>query len=233
MHFSHHPTLWQQHPELVAGVLHAEGIHPGVEALPLVERFQTVARERLAGCAESELPEIQAWRRVFARMGLKPTQYRCASEALLRRFRKEGVMPRLHPLVDVCNAASMAWAIPVAALDTARIAQWLQVRPAQGDEHYEAFSGEMEHPDPGEVTFVDAQNRAHARRWTNRQSGLSAVRESTAGVLIVCEAVHADAARDVPRLVEALAGALHALWGVTPRHGILTAAAPRFDLAGN
>ena len=50
-------------------------------------------------------------------MGLKPTQYRCASESLLRRFRKEGSLPRLHPLVDLCNAVSMAYAIPVAVLD--------------------------------------------------------------------------------------------------------------------
>jgi DNA/RNA-binding domain of Phe-tRNA-synthetase-like protein len=37
-------------------------------------------------------------------MGLKPTQYRCAPEALLRRLRKEGTLPPLHPLVDLCNA---------------------------------------------------------------------------------------------------------------------------------
>jgi hypothetical protein len=35
---------------------------------------------RLAHSAEGELPEIRAWRRAFAKMGLKPTRYRCASE---------------------------------------------------------------------------------------------------------------------------------------------------------
>src|SRR5215471_7162093 len=35
---------------------------------------------------ESELPEVQAWRRIFSRMGLKPTQYGCGSESLLRRI---------------------------------------------------------------------------------------------------------------------------------------------------
>ncbi len=60
-----------------------------------------MAAERLAGRTESELEEIQAWRRAFARMGLKPTQYRCAAESLLRRFRKEGALPRIHPVVDL------------------------------------------------------------------------------------------------------------------------------------
>jgi DNA/RNA-binding domain of Phe-tRNA-synthetase-like protein len=47
-------------------------------------------------------------------MGLKPTQYRCAAESLLRRYRKERFLPRIHPLVDLCNAISLAFAIPVA-----------------------------------------------------------------------------------------------------------------------
>ena len=67
-------------------------------------------------------------------MGLKPTQYRCAAESLLRRFRKEGALPRLHPLVDLCNAVSLAFAIPVAVLDVAEIAWPLEVRYADGDE---------------------------------------------------------------------------------------------------
>jgi DNA/RNA-binding domain of Phe-tRNA-synthetase-like protein len=37
--------------------------------------FEAAARRALAAAgSESELPEIQAWRRVFARLGLKPTQ---------------------------------------------------------------------------------------------------------------------------------------------------------------
>jgi hypothetical protein len=81
---------------------------------PALARYTEIAQSRLQAGAESELPAIQAWRRAFARMGLKPTQYRCASEALLRRLRKEGTLPPLHPLVDLCNAVSVAYAVPVA-----------------------------------------------------------------------------------------------------------------------
>jgi DNA/RNA-binding domain of Phe-tRNA-synthetase-like protein len=162
-------------------------------------------------------------------MGLKPTQYRCASESLLRRFRKEGSLPQIHPLIDLCNAASLAFAIPVAALDVAKIAWPLQVRPATGTENYLSFSGEIEHPEPGEVTFADAQGQAHARRWTNRQSGLSAVRDETAAVLIVIEGVHDSAAADVQNLGTALGDALNEVWSIAPRPGLLTASSPRFE----
>jgi DNA/RNA-binding domain of Phe-tRNA-synthetase-like protein len=229
MHFSHHPALWAAYPELAAGVLHARGIRADVNAEAAIARFEAAALARVqAAGSESELAEVQAWRRAFSRMGLKPTQYRCASESLLRRLRKEGAMPRIHPLIDLCNAISMAFGIPVAALDVARIQGDLQVRQAEGSERYLAFSGEVEHPEPGEVSFVDSAGQAHARRWTHRQSGLSAVRAETGAVLVVAEAMHAGAAQDVARLVATLGQALREIWGVEPEAAVLTAAEPRF-----
>ena len=145
-------------------------------------------------------------------MGLKPTQYRCASESLLRRYRKEGSLPALHPLIDLCNAASLAFAIPVAVFDTARIAGAMTVRPAEGDETYETFGGEIENPEPGEVIFADEVGRAHARRWCNRQSGWSAVRSDTARALVVAEALHETADADIAALMSSLTEALTAIY---------------------
>ena len=103
------------------------------------------------------------------------------------------------------------------------------MRRAAGTETYETFGGEIEHPEPGEVVFADAAGRAHARRWTNRQSGASAVRETTTTVLVVAEALHEAAAADVERLVATISAELAALWPVAPQSGMLTAAAPRFE----
>ena len=108
MHFRHADEIRRDFPELAAAVVAADGIAPGVAVDARVDGYVRVAAERLAAGPESELPEIQAWRRAFSRMGLKPTQYRCASESLLRRFRKEGELPRIHPLIDLCNAVSLA-----------------------------------------------------------------------------------------------------------------------------
>jgi len=224
MRFSHHPAIWSAFPELTAGALFAGGIRPDADASQAIAHYEGLARRRLAEAgSESELPQIQAWRRAFQRMGLKPTQYRCASESLLRRLRKEGAMPRIHPLIDACNAISMAFATPVAVLDTAHIAEWLQVRLAAGTERYLSFGGEVEHPEPGEVSFIDAAGNAHARRWTNRQSGLSAVRESTSDVLIVAEALHPGAAAEMPDLLAAVTEVLATVWKMPAFAAILSA----------
>jgi DNA/RNA-binding domain of Phe-tRNA-synthetase-like protein len=229
MRVSHSPELWRDFPELAAGVVAADGITPHAPVDERIDAFCARAAARLAAGPESELAEIQAWRRTYSRLGLKPTQYRCASEALLRRYRIEGVLPRIHPLIDLCNAVSMAFAIPVAALDRDKIADPLEIRYADGTEDYETFSGELQHPAPGEVTFADAAGRAHARRWSNRQSGASAVRDGTTSVLVVAEALHDGARADLERLVETLADEIAAAWNVTPRTALLSADAPAFE----
>src|SRR5262245_20705880 len=183
MHFCHSDAIWKNYPELVPGVLSAASITNSASVDAEIEKFTAIAQARLATGAESELPEINAWRRVFSRMGLKPTQYRCAAEALLRRLRKESALPRIHPLIDHCNAVSLAFAVPVAVFDVAWVDVDLEVRHAVGNETYLAFSGETENPETGEVIFADNAGRAHARRWTNRQSAFSAVRAETGAVL--------------------------------------------------
>ena len=229
MYFCHASAIWNEYPELVAGVLAVDGLTGHADLDARVGGLTAVADSRLASHAEGELPEIQAWRRVFTRMGLKPTQYRCASEALLRRYRKEGALPRIHPLVDLCNAVSLAFAIPVAVFDVDKLSDYLEVRHAAGFETYVSFSGETELPAPGEVIFADGAGRAHARRWTNRQSRDSAVGPGTTEALIVAEAVHDSAQADVERLIAALAHAIGDVWAVTTSSALLSRSAPRFD----
>ncbi|OWV76795.1 hypothetical protein ATY76_02240 [Rhizobium sp. R339] len=232
MQFSHSDAIWQAFPELRAGALYAEGIDASADVGEAVASFGAIAKARLAEAQEGEFPEIQAWRRGFSRMGLKPTQYRCASEALLRRFRQEQALPRLNPLVDLCNAISLAFAVPIAVFDTAKIVGDLEVRRAMGQEIYLTFGGESEHPEPDEVIFADDEGRAHARRWTNRQSGLSAVCETTGSVLIVAEALHAGADEDIGRLVATVADALAHHWQVVPKTAMLSRESPRFEFPG-
>ncbi len=208
MQFSHHSSVREQFPQLAVATLTLDAVTSDTDTTATAAPFLARASARLADRPESELPEIAAWRRAFSRMGLKPTQYRCASEALLRRLRTHGELPRIHPLVDLCNAVSVAYAIPIAVFDLDRVVGDLTVTPAASTETYQSFSGETETPEPGEIIFRDDAGNAHARRWTNRQSALSAIRPGTRRVLIVVEALHDTAADDVEALRAELAGAL-------------------------
>jgi DNA/RNA-binding domain of Phe-tRNA-synthetase-like protein len=229
MYFQHAPAIWQTFPRLVPGLLVVEQIDPHADVATRLEPFYQRARAQLAAGVESDLPAVAAWRRAYAQMGMKPTQYRSAAEALLRRFRKEDQLPQLHPLVDLCNAVSLAFALPVAVFDLDHVAAFLEVRHAHGDEQYLAFSGESEIPPAGEVIFADADGHAHARRWTFRQSRRSTVGPATRRALIVSEGLHPSANADIPALLAALAHEIAAVWQMPSEQAILMSTEPRLD----
>lgn len=231
MYFCHAADIWQDFPQLAPGLLVVENIQPDVEVEARLQPWFQRARERLSQGPESQMPEVAAWRRAYSAMGLKPTKYRSAAEALLRRFKREDDLPRLHPLVDLCNAISLAFALPVAVFDLDHVDGYLEVRRAVGDEQYLAFSGEIETPPPDEIIFADAAKHVHARRWTFRQSRQSTITPDTARVLIVSEGLHETAGDDVRFLINALEANLTPLWGPPQQQAILTAASPRLDFA--
>ena len=226
MHFRHSERLWQEFPQLVPAVLVLDAIEPVTDLEARLEPWLEKARERLREAPESEMPEVAAWRRAYSKMGLKPTKYRSAAEALLRRFKRERALPRLHPVIDLCNAVSLAFALPIAVFDLEQVDQLLQVRHAKGTESYLAWSGELETVPEDEVVFADAADHAHARRWTFRQSRKSTLHSGSTRALVVAEGLHPSADTDVRRLLDALEEEL----GGSPGNGaILTAESPRLD----
>lgn len=229
MFFRHSEEIWHTFPRLAAGVLYVRGIDASHDVSRAVSSLWESARSKYATTTESELPAIQAWRRAFTAMGLKPTQYRCASESLLRRFRKEGGIPSLHPLVDLCNGVSLLYATPIAVFDIAKVSGYLEVRRAKGDEIYTPFSGPDEALEIGEVVFADDTGRAHARRWTNRQSGFSAVGQWTSSAIIVAEALHDTAAADIRALIDVLGPLAEGIASTEVRGSVISTVGGQFD----
>jgi DNA/RNA-binding domain of Phe-tRNA-synthetase-like protein len=216
--FGHDPSLHAQFPGLRAVAISAQ-LAPTPDSAAVsarvVEHLRHAA-ELIADGPESARPSIQAWRTTFAALGLKPTQYRCAAEALLRRLRMNGDLQRVHPLVDLANAISARTAIPVAVFDLDRVVGDLTVRRATGGESYTGFDGRVEAPQSGEVVFADDAAVAHSRRWCHRQSAQSAVTGATSRVLIVAEAMHERAAQDLDVLASHLCADLAELYRATP-----------------
>ena len=130
--------------------------------------------------------------------------------------------------MDLCNAASLAHAVPVAVFDTAHVTGGLVVREAMGEEQHLTFSGETENPEPGEVVFADDDGHAHARRWTHRQGRRSTVSNSTTSALVVIEALHDGAPQSVAAVQAVVSHTVAALWGAAPDAAVLSARAPTF-----
>jgi DNA/RNA-binding domain of Phe-tRNA-synthetase-like protein len=210
--FGYDAAVTGRYPAIRAGVIHATGLSNGPSPPGLQTEYRAAQREaraRLAATAIADLPSIAAWRRAFTAFGAKPTQYRNAAEALLRRLAKQDDIPAVNTLVDIGNLVSIRYALPVAVIDLASIAGSITVRFATGSELFtDLGSSGSVHPDPGEVIFADRDGTVSARRWCWRQSAQSATSAATTGALIVAEALHETAARDIASAVTDLTALL-------------------------
>lgn len=199
--FRYHPDVMERYPTVRAGVVHVTGLDGGPSSAELMNRYlaeQGAVKIRLGAQPIAELPSVAAWRRAFSSFGAKPTRYRNAAEALLRRLSKAGDIPTVNNLVDMANLVSIRYALPVAAFDRDGIRGGITVRLATGEETFtDLGSDRVSNPEPGEVVFVDQDGVVAARRWCWRQSVQSATRPSTTDALIVMEGLHAEAERDV------------------------------------
>ena len=212
--FAYDSDLAERYPGIRAGLVHATGLANGPSSPVLLEAYraeQSAASGRLAATALADLPSIVAWRRAFTAFGAKPTQYRNAAEALLRRLDKHGDIPSISTLVDLGNLVSIRYAMPVAVFDRAGVAGSITVRFARGDEPFtDLGSSEVTHPDAGEVVFVDEEDVVCARRWCWRQSAQSATSASTTEALVVVEGQHETAEEDIRAAVGDLVALLAA-----------------------
>jgi len=126
---------------------------------------------------------------------------------------------------------SIRYALPVAVIEQRGISGGTIVRFARGDERWgDLGSSQAEHPEPGEVIFVDEADVVSARRWCWRQSAGSTAREDTTEILVTVEGHHAMADQDVARALADLEALLVAFAAPgTLRSAVLSARNP--DLA--
>jgi DNA/RNA-binding domain of Phe-tRNA-synthetase-like protein len=231
MTFQYHPDLVGRFPDVVGGVIVADGLKNGPTSQELQAEYSAEQQAVIARIGQKPLSEIEslaAWRGAFRGFGIDPTQYRSACEALLRRLTKQGNIPSINMLVDIGNLISIRYALPVAVFDTRAVQGVITVRFADGSESFTPLGAtDPEHPEPGEVIFADDNQLVIARRWCWRQSDGSASRETTTNAVITVEAHHKSGHADVQSAVDDLVNLLGKYaGGSVKKRGILDAAHP-------
>jgi DNA/RNA-binding domain of Phe-tRNA-synthetase-like protein len=131
--------------------------------------------------ARLDHPHLVAWREAFRAFGAKPKRYFCSAEALIRR--PDG-LPRINRLVDLYNAVSVRWAVPVGGEDIDRVVGTVRLRFAGDDE---VFDG-GDPPKPGEVVWADEEG-VTCRRWNWRQCVRTRITPASRNVVFLLEAL--------------------------------------------
>jgi DNA/RNA-binding domain of Phe-tRNA-synthetase-like protein len=145
-------------PELEGIVGPVWFVAEGVRALERDSRLDDALRT--AAAAMRARPEnaaiVSAVRTMYKRVGIDPTKTRPSSEALLRRVRKGGELPRINTLVDIVNWCSLDTQLPFGLYDADRLQGTdVTLRLGREGEEYAGIRKDAVHVS-GRLTLADA-----------------------------------------------------------------------------
>jgi len=164
------PEIYEIAPDFRALSIYVQAapvLNPDVGETALKEACEAV----LAGTPEWAEDHLAAWAEVFQRFGAKPKRTPCSADALRKRVLRDGTMPTLDPVVDLYNAVSLRYAVPVGGENISVYQGAPRLIVAEGTEPFDVIKeGElaMEYPARGEVIWCDDIG-VTCRRWNWRQ----------------------------------------------------------------
>lgn len=123
---------------------------------------------------------------------MKPQRTPCSAEALLKRASRDGVLPIVNAVVDLYNAVSLRFVIPVGSENAEAYVGAPHLVRAHGDEPFEtmlAGAPATETPDPGEGIWRD-DIVVTCRRWNWRQGTRTRIEPSSKHMWFILEALH-------------------------------------------
>jgi DNA/RNA-binding domain of Phe-tRNA-synthetase-like protein len=158
---------------------------------------------------------MSAWAEVFRGFGAKPQRSPCSAQSLRDRVLKNGTLGAIDPVVDLYNAISLKFAIPVGGENIAAYKGSPRLVAADGTEIFDTMkSGEpaTEHPDKGEVVWRDDIG-VTCRRWNWRQGVRTRIDANTTDMWFVLESLPEMPFEAVEEAGAALLNGLKAVFG--------------------
>lgn len=132
---------------------------------------------------------LNAWRDAYRAFGAKPQRTPCSAEALRKRCERDGQVPETNAVVDLYNAISLRYAIPVGGEDASAYEGPPRLVRATGDETFDTMADgqpKLETVDKGEVVWRDERG-VTCRRWNWRQGTRTRITEASTSLWFVLE----------------------------------------------
>ena len=211
MKFVCEDSFWELFPEASIGVVVADGILPtdqvseenAAKAAKLLDRANVLAQKWVPDntISKNEVPAV--WREAYRKFKTKKG-VRSSVENLLKRVLKDNPVGHINPSVDISNAISLKYAIPMGAENDPTL--------------------------PGELCYVDDAG-AVCRCWNWRDGQRTEVSDNTPHCVFIMENIQPERLGDLQEAVDELAGQLEEILGATVTHKeVLTREHPEMEL---
>ncbi len=179
--------FFEKVPNAYFGVVIVKGFDNKKENKKISDMLSKEMKEALKELKDVKVKEeasIIPYREAFQAIEINPNKFMCSIEALLTRISKGKDLPSINPIVDLGNALSVKYKLPIGIHDIDNFDGDIELRKGRPTDNFVPFGGgEVEHPDENEYSYVSG-NEIKTRKWTWRQGERSKITEKTTNLFI-------------------------------------------------
>ncbi len=166
------------------------------EIKELLDKANSNAKKYLTSEVISENEVVKVWREAYSRFPTKKGA-RSSIENLLKRVLHDNPVGTIAPSVDITNAISLEYALPIGAENLDSIEGDFHLGVMKGGEEFFPIGSDKEEPPlPGEVAYYDDRG-AICRCWNWRDGKRTEVDDDTKNEIIIMECVEPDRVKDM------------------------------------
>lgn len=219
-------------PNMYVGVVVASQVDNSQEypeIASLLDHSMQDAKDRFKDINVKQDPQIVPYRQAFRQLGINPNRYPCSVEALFKRLSKGKDLPHINPLVDLNNAISMKYTLPMGTHTLDGVTEDIKMRLAEPGDTFEALgSDKVEAPDEGEVVYA-VGHEVRTRRWTWRQSKFGMITPETKTVFFPIDGFSDFNQERVDQAAQELASKLQEIFHCQTVRGFVDREQPSFE----
>jgi lysyl-tRNA synthetase class 2 len=227
------PEVLAMFPEYIRGVVSARNINNAGENSELIELLRQAEQAATQDASLLEIknhPRINCWRQAYTKFGANPNKFYSSIESLCRRARRGDQVPYINTAVALFNYFSLKHIVPSGGDDLSRVKGDLRLALAKGEETFTPFNAEeLEHPEPGEVIYVD-DVFVMCRRWNWRQGFQTRLGPETKDLAINVDCLPPFTAAQAEEMTAELAGLVCKFCGGEVKYSLLRAGRNEFEL---
>lgn len=208
-------SFWELFPEASIGVLTVREVQETAslnetqaeEVKALLAAANQSAKRYLTSETISENHAVAVWRQAYQKFPTKKGA-RCSIEALLKRVLHGNPVGSISPTVDITNAVSLKYALPIGAENMDAFDGDLHLGTVSGGEDFTPIGAEKQEPPlAGELAYYD-RTGVICRCWNWRDGQRTCVQDDTTNEFIAMESVAPDRLEDLRSAIDELAGLL-------------------------
>ena len=156
-------------------------------SIMLKENIANVEKE-FENIKVKESSYIKCYRDAFQKLNINPNKFMCSIEALLTRISKKKGMPEINSVVDLVNAVSIKYKLPMGAHDLDSMNEDFYIRYSTDNDIFLPFGEtDTEKMESNELVYASS-NDIRTRRWIWRQSEHGKIIESSKNIIFPIDA---------------------------------------------